>query len=543
MITLTGINKRHGHQVLFVDASLQINPGEKVGLTGPNGAGKSTVFRLIVGEEKPDEGEVAMPKRLTLGYFRQDMGEMKGRSVLEEAIAGSGKAGELHHEIEQLQRDMADPAKASDMDRILERFGEIQGEYQDLGGYELEARAKEVLHGLGFVDEQIDGDVGALSGGWKMRVGMAKVLLGNSDVLLLDEPTNHLDIESILWLEGFLQQTKSAVLMTCHDRDFMNRLVDRIVDIDDGEFVSYTGDYDFMEREQKNRIAQKEATFARQEAMIAKMQRFIDRFGTHVAKAAAAQSRQKKMDKIERIDPPKKREIVPFACKRPPRSGDDIVTIRGVGKTYGQKTIYKGLDFEIKRGERWCVMGQNGSGKTTLLKMVAGHLQPDLGTVKLGSVKMGYFAQQALDLLDPELTVYEQVDQKFHLEATGAKRTLLGAFQFSGDDQDKMIKFLSGGEKSRLVLALMLYDPPNFLVLDEPTNHLDLTTKEMLVQTLKDYDGTMLFVSHDRGFLRGLSTRVLDVSACTQGKQPNAYPGSYVEWVDRTGMEAPGVHR
>jgi ATPase subunit of ABC transporter with duplicated ATPase domains len=543
MITLTGINKRHGHQVLFVDASLQINPGEKVGLTGPNGAGKSTVFRLIVGEEKPDEGEVAMPKRLTLGYFRQDMGEMKGRSVLEEAIAGSGKAGELHHEIEQLQRDMADPAKASDMDRILERFGEIQGEYQDLGGYELEARAKEVLHGLGFVDEQIDGDVGALSGGWKMRVGMAKVLLGNSDVLLLDEPTNHLDIESILWLEGFLQQTKSAVLMTCHDRDFMNRLVDRIVDIDDGEFVSYTGDYDFMEREQKNRIAQKEATFARQEAMIAKMQRFIDRFGTHVAKAAAAQSRQKKMDKIERIDPPKKREIVPFACKRPPRSGDDIVTIRGVGKTYGQKTIYKGLDFEIKRGERWCVMGQNGSGKTTLLKMVAGHLQPDLGTVKLGSVKMGYFAQQALDLLDPELTVYEQVDQKFHLEATGAKRTLLGAFQFSGDDQDKMIKFLSGGEKSRLVLALMLYDPPNFLVLDEPTNHLDLTTKEMLVQTLKDYDGTMLFVSHDRGFLRGLATRVLDVSACTQGKQPNAYPGSYVEWVDRTGMEAPGVHR
>jgi ATPase subunit of ABC transporter with duplicated ATPase domains len=543
MITLTGINKRHGHQVLFVDASLQLNPGEKVGLTGPNGAGKSTVFRLIVGEEKPDEGEVAMPKRLTLGYFRQDMGEMSGRSVLDEAIAGSGKVGALHHEVEQLQRDMSDPDKACDMDRILERYGEIQGEYQDLGGYELEARAKEVLHGLGFHDDQIAGDVGALSGGWKMRVGMAKVLLGNFDVLLLDEPTNHLDIESILWLEGYLQQTKAAVLMTCHDRDFMNRLVDRIIDVDDGEFNSYTGDYDFMEREQKNRVAQKEATFARQEAMIAKMQRFIDRFGTHVAKAAAAQSRQKKMDKIERIEPPKKREIVPFACKKPPRSGDDIVTFKGVDKAYGAKTIYKGLEFEIKRGERWCVMGQNGSGKTTLLKMVAGHLEPDLGTVKLGSVKMGYFAQQALDLLDPELTVYEQVDQKFHLEPTGSKRTLLGAFQFSGDDQDKMIKFLSGGEKSRLVLALMLYDPPNFLVLDEPTNHLDLVTKEMLVQTLRDYEGTMLFVSHDRGFLRGLATKVLDVSGCTEGKQPNAYPGSYLEWVERTGMEAPGVHR
>jgi ATPase subunit of ABC transporter with duplicated ATPase domains len=298
-----------------------------------------------------------------------------------------------------------------------------------------------------------------------------------------------------------------------------------------------------MEREQKIRLAQKEATFARQEAMIAKMQRFIDRFGTHVAKAAAAQSRQKKLDKIERIEPPKRREVVPFACKRPPRSGDDIVTFRGVDKAYGKKTIYRGLDFEVKRGERWCVMGQNGSGKTTLLKMVAGHLEPDAGNVKLGSVKMGYFAQQALDLLDPELTVYESIDQKFPLEATGAKRTLLGAFQFSGDDQDKMVKFLSGGEKSRLVLALMLFDPPNFLVLDEPTNHLDLATKEMLVQTLRDYDGTMLFVSHDRGFLRGLATRVLDVSPCTQGKPAHAYPGSYLEWVERTGMEAPGVHR
>jgi ATPase subunit of ABC transporter with duplicated ATPase domains len=543
MITLTGINKRHGHQVLFVDASLQLNPGEKVGLTGPNGAGKSTVFRLIVGEEKPDDGEVALPKRLTIGYFRQDMGEMSGRSVIEEAIAGSGKLGELHHEIEQLQRDMADPEKADDMDRILTRYGEIQGEYQDLGGYELEARAKEVLHGLGFHDDQIAGDVGALSGGWKMRVGMAKVLLGNCDVLLLDEPTNHLDIESILWLEGFLQQTKSAVLMTCHDRDFMNRLVDRIIDVDDGEFISYTGDYDFMMREQQNRFAQKEATFARQEAMIAKMQRFIDRFGTHVAKAAAAQSRQKKIDKIERVEPPKKREIVPFACKKPPRSGDDIVTLKGVSKAYGAKTIYQGLDFEIKRGERWCVMGQNGSGKTTLLKMVAGHLQADAGNVKLGSVKMGYFAQQALDLLDPELTIFEQVDKEFHLEATGTKRNLLGAFGFSGNDHDKMVKHLSGGEKSRLVLALMLFDPPNFLVLDEPTNHLDLMTKEMLVQTLRDYEGTMLFVSHDRGFLRGLATRVLDVSPCLSGKAPNIYPGSYVEWVERTGMEAPGVHR
>jgi ATPase subunit of ABC transporter with duplicated ATPase domains len=543
MITLTGINKRHGNQILFVDASLQLNPGEKVGLTGPNGAGKSTVFRLIVGDEKPDDGEVALPRRISIGYFRQDMGEMKGRNVLDEAIAGSGEVGALHAELEKLNADLADPDKADDMDRILARYGEVQAKFQDLGGYELEAKAKEVLHGLGFSDEQIAGDVGALSGGWKMRVGMAKVLLGANDVLLLDEPTNHLDIESILWLEQFLQQTKASVLMTCHDRDFMNRVVGRIIDVDNGQFVSYTGDYDFMEREQKVRAAQLEAQFERQQAMIAKMQRFIDRFGTHVAKAAQAQSKAKKIEKIDKIELPKQREVVPFAFKRPPRSGDDVVKIHGVAKAYGARAIYKSLDFEIKRGERWCVMGQNGSGKTTLLKMIAGHLQADGGVMKLGSVKMGYFAQQALDLLDPEVTVYEMVDRNFPLESTGAKRNLLGAFQFSGDEQDKLIKFLSGGEKSRLVLALMLFDPPNFLVLDEPTNHLDLMTKEMLVQTLADFDGTMLFVSHDRGFLRGLANRVLDVSECAAGKAAKAYPGSYVEWVEKTGMEAPGVHR
>ncbi|MCC6669936.1 MAG: ABC-F family ATP-binding cassette domain-containing protein [Planctomycetes bacterium] len=543
MISLTHISKRHGHQALFVDASLQLNPGEKVGLVGPNGSGKSTLFRLITGEEPVDDGEVMVPKRVTIGHFRQDQGTMGGRSVLDEAIAGSGRLGELHHELEQLQHDLADPAQADAFDKVLARFGEVQEEYQHMGGYELEARAKEILHGLGFHDTQIDGDVGALSGGWKMRVGMAKVLLGDFDVLLMDEPTNHLDIESILWLEHFLRDSRAALLMTCHDRDFMNRVVSRIVDVDDGELVSYSGNYDYMEREQKLRAQKKEAAYERQQAMLAKMQRFIDRFGTHVAKAAQAQSRARKMEKIERIDPPKHREIVPFQFRKPPRSGEDVAALRGVAKAYGARTVYRGFDFEIKRGERWCVMGQNGSGKTTLLKMVAGVLAPDTGTVRIGpSVKLGYFAQESLELLDPTLTVWEQVDQRFHLETIGAKRNLLGAFQFSGDDVEKRIEVLSGGERSRLVLALMLFDPPNFLVLDEPTNHLDLQTKEMLVQTLRDFEGTMLFVSHDRTFLRGLANRVLDVSACGQGGQPAVYPGSYVEWVEKTGMEAPGVH-
>jgi ATPase subunit of ABC transporter with duplicated ATPase domains len=543
MIALNKINKRHGNQVLFVDASMQLDPGEKVGLVGPNGAGKSTIFRLITGEDHPDDGDVSLPKRVTIGHFRQEQGEMSGRSVLDETIIGCGKVGELHHEIEKLEAAMADPDQQAKMDSILARYGEVQEQYAAMGGYELAARAKEILHGLGFAESMVAGDVGALSGGWKMRVGMAKVLLGDFDVLLMDEPTNHLDIESILWLEQYLQNTRSAVLMTCHDKDFMNRVVKRIIDIDDGELISYTGDYDFLEKQQADRATKQEAAFGRQQAMLAKMQRFIDRFGTHVAKAAQAQSRQKKIDKIERIDPPKKRVIVPFALAKPPRVGEDVAICKGVGKTYGTRTIYKNFDFEVRRGERWAVMGQNGAGKSTLLKMLSGALAPDAGQVKIGpSVVLGYFAQQSLEVLDPKLTVLGQLDSKFPLVGEGTKRTLLGAFQFSGDEPDKRVEILSGGEKSRLVLAQMLFDPPNFLVLDEPTNHLDLVTKQMLVETLRNFDGTMIFVSHDRTFLRGLANRVLDVSACPSGGAPLVYPGSYIEWVEKTGMEAPGVH-
>jgi ATPase subunit of ABC transporter with duplicated ATPase domains len=543
MIALHRINKRHGSQVLFVDASMQLDAGEKVGLVGPNGAGKSTVFRLIAGEESPDEGEVSLPRRIRIGHFKQEQGEMGGRSVLDETIAGCGRVGELHHEVEQLQLDMADPDKLDEMDAVLQRFGEVEEEYRALGGYELESRAREILHGLGFGDAMIDGDAGALSGGWKMRVGMAKVLLGDFDVLLMDEPTNHLDIESILWLEQFLQRSRAAVLLTCHDRDFMNRVVRRIIDIDDGELISYTGDYDFLERQQRDRATKQEAAYQRQQAMLAKMQRFIDRFGTHVAKAAQAQSRQKKIDKIERIDPPKRRVIVPFQFQSPPRVGEDVATCRGVSKSYGQRTVYREFDFEVRRGERWAVMGQNGAGKSTLLKMLAGVLDADGGAVRRGpSVKLGYFSQQALDVLDRDRTVLGQLDQLFPLANEGTKRNLLGAFQFSGDEQDKRIEVLSGGERSRLVIAQMLFDPPNFLVLDEPTNHLDLVTKQMLVDTLRDFEGTMVFVSHDRTFLRGLANRVLDVSACATGGAPVVYHGSYVDWVQKTGTEAPGVH-
>jgi ATPase subunit of ABC transporter with duplicated ATPase domains len=544
MISLSHISKQYGRQLLFVDTSFQLNPGEKVGLVGPNGAGKTTLFRMIVGEEAPDEGDVSIPRKLTVGYFRQDVEEMSGRSVLDEAIAGSGRVGDLHHELEELNHAMADPDRAGDMDLILERFGEVQEEYEHLGGYALESQAREVLHGLGFDDARIDEDVGALSGGWKMRVAMARVLLGRPDVLLMDEPTNHLDIESIIWLEAFLKSLPGALLMTSHDRDFMNRLVTKIAEIDSGEITVYSGNYDFYERERALREANREAAYARQQAMFAKEQRFIERFAAHAAKAAQVQSRVKALEKIEKVEPPRKRRVVEFDFRQPPRSGEQVAVLDGVTKAYGPRLVHDGMNLTVRRGERWCVMGRNGAGKTTLLRMIAGMLQPDRGTVAIGaSVKMGYFAQQALDLLNPDLTVWEQIEIDFPHESTGALRNLLGAFQFSGEDVEKKIRALSGGEKTRLVLARMLLDPPNFLVLDEPTNHLDLATKEMLVKSLHEFEGTMMFVSHDRMFLRGLSNRVLELGGETgTDAQPHAYPGSYVEYVERTGHEAPGVH-
>jgi ATPase subunit of ABC transporter with duplicated ATPase domains len=543
MISFSNISKQYGSQLIFVETSFQLNPGEKVGLVGPNGAGKTTLFRMVVGEESPDDGEVSLPKKLTIGYFRQDVEEMMGRPVLDEAIAGSGRVGELHHELEALNRDMCDPDKADEMDKILDRFGHVQEEYEHLDGYAIEAQAREVLHGLGFADDQIDGDVGALSGGWKMRVALARVLLGKPDVLLMDEPTNHLDLESIIWLEQFLKDYKGALLMTSHDREFMNRIVSKIAEIDGGEIIVYSGDYDFYERERTIRETNQQASYARQQAQLAKESRFIERFRTHAAKAAQVQSRIKALDKIEKIELPKKRTVVQFDFRTPPRSGDQVAVMEDLRKAYGARKIYDGFSLTIRRGERWAVMGRNGAGKSTLLKMIAGATTPDTGKVELGaSLRMGYFAQQSLEVLDADITVIEQLMRDFPHDGIGALRTLAGAFQFSGDDTEKKIRSLSGGEKSRLAMARMLYDPPNFLVLDEPTNHLDLATKQMLVEKLSYYEGTMIFVSHDRTFLRGLASRVLELGGDTGTGQPIVYPGSYNEYVAQLGHEAPGIY-
>ena len=538
MIRLDSIGKQHGRQILFLDASCAVNRGEKVGLVGPNGAGKTTIFRLIMKQEEPDAGQVSVDRGVTIGYFSQDVGEMAGRSVVAETMDGAGPISSVAAELSELEHAMADPSRADELEAILDRFGHVQARFEELGGYALEARAREILAGLGFSQSMMDGDVGALSGGWKMRVALARILLMRPDAMLLDEPTNHLDLESILWLESWLKSFEGALVMTSHDRAFMNRIVSKIVEIDGGELLSYAGDYDFYLKQRAILEAQAEAQYERQQAMLAKEEAFIARFKARASHAAQVQSRVKKLEKIEKVEPPKRRRTVKFDFRQPQRSGDDVVNVAGVHKAYGDRVVYDGLDLLIRRRERWCVMGANGAGKSTLLKMVAGHGEPDSGSLTIGaSVRMGYFAQHAMELLDPTRTVYEELVHEFPNASIGSIRTLAGVFGFSGDDVEKSCRVLSGGEKARLVLAKMLYDPPNFLVLDEPTNHLDMATKEMLVDALSSFEGTMLFVSHDRAFLGELSNRVLELLP----EGPRVYGGGYREYVAQSGHEAPGM--
>ena len=544
MIRLDNISKQNGHQILFIEASMGLQKGEKVGLVGPNGAGKTTLFRMITGQEAPDDGVVAIDPGTTIGYFSQDVGEMSGQSAVAAVMDGVGPVSALAAEMAELEAAMVDPAMlepegAEALDAVITRYGEVQERFEELDGYALEARAREVLAGLSFSQARMDGDVGLLSGGWKMRVALARILLMRPSAMLLDEPSNHLDLESLIWLEGFLKDYEGALLMTSHDRAFMNRIVGKVVEIDGGSLITYSGDLDFYEQQRALGEQQRQAQYERQQAMLAKEIKFIERFKARASHAAQVQSRVKKLDKIERVEAPRRRQSVQFEFRSPPRSGDDVISLRDVHKGYGDQPIYQGLDFLVRRKERWCVLGANGAGKSTLLKLVAGATKPDQGVVSLGaSVKMGYFAQHSMDLLDGEETIFESLDGSFPQAGQGALRTLAGCFGFSGDDVEKPCRVLSGGEKARLVMAKMLFDPPNLLVLDEPTNHLDMATKEMLVAALANFEGTMLFVSHDRHFLGALSNRVLELTP----EGISQYDGGYTEYVARTGQEAPGLH-
>jgi ATPase subunit of ABC transporter with duplicated ATPase domains len=539
MIRLDNISKQNGHQILFIDASMGLQKGEKVGLVGPNGAGKTTLFRMVTGQELPDDGQVSIDPGVSIGYFSQDVGEMSGRSAVSAVMDGAGPVSELAAEMAELEAAMADPGRMDEMDAIVARYGDVQGRFEELDGYALEGRAREVLAGLRFSEERMDGDVGALSGGWKMRVALARILLMRPEGMLLDEPSNHLDLESLIWLEEFLKGYDGVLLMTSHDREFMNRIVNKVVEIDGGSLITYAGNYDFYEQQRALGEKQRQAQFERQQAMLAKEIKFIERFKARASHAAQVQSRVKKLEKIDRIEPPRRRQSVQFEFRPAPRSGDDVVSLKNVHKSYGAQSIYAGLDFQVQRKERWCILGVNGAGKSTLLKLVTGASDPDQGSVTLGgSVKMGYFAQHSMELLDGDQTVFESLEGSFPQAGQGSLRALAGCFGFSGDDIDKRCRVLSGGEKARLVMAKMLFDPPNFLVLDEPTNHLDMATKEMLIAALSEFEGTMIFVSHDRHFLAALSNRVLELTP----DGVHQYGGGYSEYVASTGSEAPGLH-
>ncbi|MHC5230458.1 ABC-F family ATP-binding cassette domain-containing protein [Brucella sp. LJL56] len=538
MIRIDNISKSNSHRILFIEASAALNRGEKIGLVGPNGAGKTTLFRMITGDEQPDEGQVGVEKGVTVGYFDQNVGEMGGRSAVAEVMEGAGPVSVVAAELRELEAAMVDPDRMDEMDAIIERYGEVQARYEELDGYGLDGRAREVLAGLSFSQEMMDGDVGQLSGGWKMRVALGRILLMRPDVMLLDEPSNHLDLESLIWLEAFLKNYDGALLMTSHDREFMNRIVTKIIEIDGGALTTYSGDYAFYEGQRALNEKQQQAQFERQQAMLAKEIKFIERFKARASHASQVQSRVKKLEKIDRVEPPRRRQTVAFDFAPAPRSGEDVVSFKGVHKTYGSRTIYDGFDFMVRRRERWCIMGINGAGKSTLLKLVAGAAEPDKGNVNIGaSVKLGYFAQHAMDVLDGDATILEWLEERFPKAGQAPLRALSGCFGFSGDDIEKKCRVLSGGEKARLVMAAMLFDPPNFLVLDEPTNHLDLDTKEMLIKALAAYEGTMLFVSHDRHFLGALSNRVLELTP----DGIHQYGGGYTEYVERTGQEAPGL--
>ena len=541
MIHLSNISKQHGSQILFKDASFQILPGSRTGLVGPNGAGKTTIFRLITGEEEADNGEMVCAKKTTIGYFSQDIGDMAGRTALEEVMAGSAVTVRLATELKEMENAMCEPMGDDAMATLLERYGTVQEEFEHRGGYDLDTRAQTVLTGLGIGPDRFNHPVESFSGGWKMRIGLAKILTLHPDVLLLDEPTNHLDVESIIWLEEWLaSEYGGALLMTSHDRDFMNRIVTRIVEVANRTVTTYSGNYDFYEKERDIRFEQLLASHKRQQDMLAKEEEFIARFAARASHAAQVQSRVKKIEKIDRIEIPAEERTVRFSFNEPPRSGDDVVIMNGLAKSWQtpdgvEKPVFSGISGTIRRENKIAVVGVNGAGKSTFLKVLAGETDPTGGTVSLGAnVELGYFSQHAMEVLDPKKTVFETLQDTLPLATIGVIRNLLGAFLFSGDTVEKKIENLSGGEKSRVVLATLLARPVNFLVLDEPTNHLDIKSREMLLDALKNFTGTVVLVSHDRHFLRSLVDHVYEID---HGEM-RIYQGDYSYYLHKVHGEA-----
>jgi len=536
MLNVSNLSKIQGGEILFSKGTFQINPGEKVGLVGPNGVGKTTLFRLIIGEERPNEGQVSYSDKLRLSYFSQNVGEMKGKTALQEVIEGDAKIAEMKVKLKEYEDVLGDPNLDEDkMNDILIKMGDLQTNFERVGGYDLENRAEEILTGLGIFPDRHHQKVEDFSGGWKMRIALAKTLVINPDLIIMDEPTNYLDIETILWLEEWLRNFKGSLFMTTHDRDFMNHVCKKTIEISHGKITTYSGNYEFYMKEREVRRTQLKAEYERQREMLSKEEEFIEKFKARASHAAQVQSRVKKLEKIERVELPPEEDVMKFEFPKPPRGSDDVAVMESLGKEWansqGKKNkVFENFTITIRRLEKIAVVGVNGAGKSTLLKVICGETEASSGLVKLGpSTKVGYFGQYSLEVLDAESSVFDEVRKELPEVSDGFIRNLLAAFLFKGDDVLKKVKYLSGGEKSRLVLAKIFSVQNNFLVLDEPTNHLDITSREILMDALERFEGTVLFVSHDRHFLNHLTQKVLEVD---KGGVV-LYPGDYQAYLEK----------
>ncbi len=524
MITLNHVQKQFGSKVLFKDCSLQIGVRDRIGLIGPNGSGKTTLFKMILREEAIDDGEIRIAKGVKMGCLPQEVIPFTGNTVLDEVLKSLSGITSLQDKMKILEEELSSMEDPKEQERLAKEYGKLQEGYTVLGGYGLEAEAKQILRGLGFKESDFPRATDELSGGWLMRIALAKILLQSPDLLLLDEPTNHLDLESLVWLENFLVNYPGAMVIVSHDRVFLNHLIDRIAEIEAQKVDLYHGDYDhYIEaKEARKRIL--EATYTTQQKKIQQTERFIERFRAKNTKSRQVQSRIKMLEKLERIELPEEKKKIRFRFPAPQRSGHKVVEVKNLYKSYGHLQVYQGIDLTLFRGDKVALTGPNGAGKSTLLKILAGVLDFEEGEVELGkNVSRAYFAQHQFDLLHPENTVFEEILSIATDETQTELRTLLGTFLFSGDEIEKKVSVLSGGEKSRLVLAKMLLKPANFLLLDEPTSHLDIPSRNVLEIALKQFQGTICLITHDRHLINQIANKVIEIEHGT----PYLFLGNY----------------